>query len=56
MQPDFKQPEIEYTNLHKVGCNGGGGALGHPLTYYVMNAEGYAECSYCDKKFIYQAS
>ncbi len=56
MQPDYTKPEIEYTSHHKVSCNGGGGSLGHPLTYYVIDdAEGYVDCSYCDKRFIYKS-
>lgn len=54
MQPDFKDPEIEYTSQHKVSCNGGGGALGHPLTFYVIGPAGYVDCAYCDKRFVYQ--
>jgi uncharacterized Zn-finger protein len=55
MQPDYKHPETEYVTSHKVSCNGGGGALGHPLTYYTIGSEGFVECSYCDKKFIYKS-
>lgn len=56
MQPDYTKPETEYTAHHKVSCNGGGGSLGHPLTYYVIDdADGYVECSYCDKRFIYKS-
>jgi uncharacterized Zn-finger protein len=55
MQPNYKNPEIEYTSHHKVSCNGGGGSLGHPLTYYVLGEEGFIECSYCDKRFVYQS-
>ena len=35
-----------------VACSGGGGVLGHPMTYYEIGAEGVATCNYCDKKFI----
>lgn len=54
MTPDFQEPEIIYTDQHKVSCNGGGGALGHPVSYYVIGAAGYVECTYCDRKFIYK--
>jgi len=56
MQPNYKEPEIVYVSHRKVSCNGGGGALGHPLTYYVIGSENYAECSYCDRKFIFKAT
>ena len=45
-------PEVTYVNETRVACDGGG-ALGHPKTYYTVNDEGYAECGYCDRVFIY---
>ncbi len=35
-----------------VACDGGGGPLGHPLTYYEIGSDGTAVCGYCSKKFI----
>ena len=55
-KPDFKSPEVIYTDQHKVGCDGGGGALGHPMTYYVIGKAGYVECTYCDRKYVYDPS
>jgi uncharacterized Zn-finger protein len=37
---------------HHVSCDGVGGALGHPLTYYVIGKSGRAECTYCDRVFV----
>ena len=37
---------------HKVSCDGGGGALGHPLVWMEMGKEGEVVCKYCDKRFI----
>lgn len=34
-----------------VQCNGGGGALGHPLVYLRIGTSGQVECPYCDKVF-----
>lgn len=45
-------PEVFYVDDHKVRCDGGGGALGHPLVYYELGDEGRAECLYCDRLFI----
>ncbi len=45
-------PEITYVKDHRVACSGGG-ATGHPKVYFSINDEGYAECSYCDRAFIY---
>lgn len=44
--------EIEMTTDHKVSCNGGGGALGHPKVFLEMGADGEVTCGYCDKRFI----
>lgn len=55
MQPDYNTPEIIHTSQHKVSCNGGGGALGHPLTYYVIGSDGHVDCSYCDRRFVLKA-
>ncbi|MGN6422032.1 MAG: zinc-finger domain-containing protein [Asticcacaulis sp.] len=47
-------PEVIYVETHKVACNGGGGALGHPLTYYELGEDGVVECGYCDRKFVHR--
>lgn len=36
----------------QVGCDGGGGALGHPLIFLTMGNEGRVDCSYCGRRFI----
>jgi uncharacterized Zn-finger protein len=48
-QRDLKVVEV---TSRSVACDGGGGALGHPLTYYEVGADGTATCNYCDKKFV----
>ena len=35
-----------------VACDGGGGALGHPVVYYDMGEENSVECLYCDRRFV----
>jgi uncharacterized Zn-finger protein len=35
-----------------VPCDGGGGALGHPLVYLTMGTRDDVECGYCDRKFV----
>lgn len=45
-------PEVIYVSTHRVACNGGGGALGHPVVWYSLE-DGVAVCGYCDRKFIY---
>lgn len=45
-------PEIIQTTSRKVKCDGGGGALGHPVVYYEMGEEDFVECGYCDRRFV----
>ena len=35
-----------------VGCDGGGGALGHPLVYLRIEPEGDVVCPYCSRRFV----
>jgi uncharacterized Zn-finger protein len=35
-----------------VGCDGGGGALGHPLVYLTVGLAGGVECPYCSRRFV----
>ena len=45
--------EIIYVSERRVCCDGGGGALGHPLVWYSIGAEGYVQCGYCDRRFVF---
>jgi uncharacterized Zn-finger protein len=38
-----------------VACNGGGGALGHPLVYLNLMPTGKVECPYCSRLYINSA-
>ncbi len=44
-------PEVLKVRSKRVGCDGGGGALGHPLVYLEMGEEEFVECGYCDRRF-----
>jgi uncharacterized Zn-finger protein len=35
-----------------VGCDGGGGALGHPLVYLHIERNGDVVCPYCSRRFV----
>ena len=48
----MKPPEIIETDKDRVGCDGGDGALGHPLVYLTMDASGKVDCPYCGRRFI----
>ncbi len=36
----------------EVSCNGGGGALGHPMVFYSFGLKRSVRCGYCDRQFI----
>jgi uncharacterized Zn-finger protein len=44
--------EVEST---VVGCDGGGGALGHPLVYLNMDPATEIVCPYCSRRFVLKA-
>ena len=48
----IKMPEPIETKDKTVACNGGGGALGHPVTYYTFGDKTELDCRYCGQKFI----
>jgi uncharacterized Zn-finger protein len=50
--PSFEQPETVFVDDHKVSCDGGNGALGHPLVWYEMGKDDVIECKYCDRRFV----
>lgn len=51
-----QQPEIIRVTKTRVACDGAGdipAALGHPRVYLEIDpAKGYAECGYCDRRFV----
>lgn len=44
--------EVVYSDSPKVCCDGGRGALGHPLIYMDMLAAGEIQCPYCSRRFV----
>jgi len=38
-------------DTESVGCNGGGGALGHPLVYLTFDGGDIVDCYYCSARF-----
>ena len=53
--PAVPPSEVIEVDTTPVGCDGGGGALGHPLIYIPLGADGTGECGYCDRKFVLKA-
>ena len=48
-------PEEIKVSTKRVACDGGGGALGHPLVYMDMGEDDHVECGYCDRRFVLSA-
>jgi len=36
----------------EVSCDGGHGALGHPLVWYSFDNKDKVVCGYCDREFV----
>ena len=45
-------PETIEATTTDVSCDGGEGALGHPLVYLKIGPQGWVECPYCDRRFV----
>ena len=45
-------PEVIAVDSHRLWCDGGDGALGHPRVYMEMGGAGFVECGYCDRRFV----
>jgi uncharacterized Zn-finger protein len=50
-------PETILTATPRVSCDGatdirGGAALGHPRVWLEIDAKGWVECGYCDRRFV----
>jgi uncharacterized Zn-finger protein len=45
-------PETIPVENHRVACDGGGGALGHPLVYLEMGHEPSVQCPYCGRLYV----
>ena len=53
VRPAHEAPATEVVTGLRVSCDGGVGSLGHPRIWISIPPEsGWAECGYCDKRFI----
>jgi uncharacterized Zn-finger protein len=49
----LKEPtEIFHVDDTTVGCDGGGGALGHPKVFLNIGKSGEVDCPYCSRRYI----
>ena len=39
-------------NTKYVKCDGGGGPLGHPVSWMDMGEDDFVVCKYCDREFV----
>lgn len=47
--------EIVITDRMNVQCDGGGGALGHPVEYLTLVKGGQTVCKYCDRRYVHKS-
>lgn len=55
MQESAPRPQPTETievDAPTVGCDGGGGPLGHPKVYLRIGDEGAIVCPYCSRRFV----
>lgn len=44
-------PEVIVVEDHRVACDGGNGALGHPRVFLEMGDEHHIDCPYCGRRY-----
>lgn len=49
-------PEVIRVGTKRVKCDGGGGALGHPVVFYDMGQADHVDCLYCDRQFVFDTA
>lgn len=47
----MEPPETIEVEEMRTSCDGGGGALGHPLVYLNLGDGGSVDCPYCGRRF-----
>jgi len=53
MSETVNRPEDSIiVSTHRVACDGGGGALGHPKTWLDMGQGTEVRCKYCGQLFV----
>jgi uncharacterized Zn-finger protein len=51
---DARDNETIYVAEKGVGCDGGGGVLGHPKVYLNLGEDGETACPYCGRRFVFR--
>ncbi len=52
MNSKIQPLETIIVEKRQVSCNGGTGALGHPMIYLTIPESGQIDCPYCGKRFM----
>ena len=48
----MEPPETITVKTRTVGCNGGGGSLGHPKVYLTLDRSSAIDCPYCGRRYL----
>ncbi|MGB3454955.1 MAG: zinc-finger domain-containing protein [Litorimonas sp.] len=48
---EAEEKDVVVVGQKYVKCDGGGGALGHPVTWLDMGEDDFVICKYCDRVF-----
>jgi len=51
----LREPETVVVDKHRVSCDGGADADGHPKVFMDMGQADKVECKYCGKRFVFKA-
>lgn len=54
--PKPDQEDIILITEHRISCDGGGGALGHPKVFLDVGSDGEVICGYCGRRFVLKGS
>ena len=52
ISPGTPETIVVDNDSDEVSCDGGGGALGHPVVWYSFSKSDSNECGYCDRVFV----
>ncbi len=52
MEPENPTEETVVVDTATVGCDGGGGTLGHPKVFLKIGDDGEVVCPYCSRRYL----
>ena len=51
-RPEMSEDDVVVVGQKYVKCDGGGGPLGHPVSWMDMGEDDFVVCKYCDRRFV----